>query len=196
MTMPSRAAIRAVGIAAALTIAIGGCGGNETRTAPPATATSSAKTSPDPIPAAALPTVEFLQPDRHDPIAVARAFLVITYTRNTVTEPEYSASLRRAAPLMTPALAAELTRPTPGVRPLSQWVQWSNARLKVDATVRESSDEHPADTPDRLSRVFTVAEQLSTENGVPRDTQTTTTYLTLTFAAGQWLVSWVALGNT
>jgi hypothetical protein len=159
----------------------------------PPTSTIDGKASP--APTASLPTVQTLQPDRGDPIEVGEALLTLIYTRNTVSEPGYSDSIRRAAPLMTPPLVADLTKPSPGVRPLPQWVRWTNQRARVEATVTVAADEHPADTDRQVSRVFLVAEQPITDTGLHLREQTTASYVTMTKEGSQWSVSAVSFGG-
>lgn len=161
----------------------------------PSPPTSSIDGTTSPAPTASLPTVQTLQPDRGDPIKVGEALLTLIYTRNTVTEPGYSDSIRRAVPLMTPPLAADLTKPSPGVRPLPQWVRWTNQRARVEATVTVAADEHPADSDRQVSRVFLVTEQPITDTGQHLSEQTTASYVTMTKEGPQWSVSAVSFGG-
>lgn len=187
-------------VLAGMTVGVAGCSStseSDELSEPTGSSTirSTIDESSSPAPAASLPTVATLQPDRGDPVKVGEALLTLIYTRNSVTEPAYSDSIRRAIPLMTPQFAGDLTKPSPGVRPLPQWVRWTNQRARVEATVTVAADEHPADTDQQVSRVYLVTEQPITDTGQYLNEQTTASYVTMTKEGSHWSVSAATFGG-
>jgi hypothetical protein len=187
MTLTSRCRA-AVAIAAVATVLVVGCGTDEgpSSTSPTTVNDPTASRANEPM---VLPTAASLNPDRTNALATILGMCEIVFTRDASTEESYSSSYRRAADLMTAELRGLLVQPPKDVRPLPQWVQWQNQNARIRGTCEESADQHPADTPTRVSRVIAVEESVTSDTGQTLSDADAAVWATATVERGRWSVA-------
>lgn len=99
--------------------------------------------------------------DRIDPCVGEQVLLGAVealFTYQPVQQSDPSEAVRTAHPLLDHGFAAQATTAARVWGPITtdQWQQWRTDRTEVHTRVRMSTDDHPSDTPTRLSRVLGV----------------------------------------
>lgn len=163
--------------AIAVAVAAGGC-----TSAPPSrhAATPSAAV----VSAAGDPNV-----DLHDPRQVCEAFAAAVYRVDTAVDGGPQDAYRRAAPYLSPALAASIAGATPA-RQTSQWEQWIRHRAFTEVQVAAyAGDALPESTADEQHHAAIVTVRPTGRDGWHGPQQRHTVVCVLQPGTAGWQIS-------
>jgi hypothetical protein len=170
---------------------LAGCAGHSASLPPPAAAPPSTSTTPAPPPSPAPPPVTpppIGSADGSDPSSVSRVVIECMYEIDTTRDSGFAAGLRRAADLLTPEYAASVSSaPTPS--PDARWREYTAHQAYTEVSLTDTAEDHPVDTATTAHREWLVSYTPVGRDGWRGTPVQSLALVTLTHAAGGWVVS-------
>lgn len=175
---------------------------SEEPTATPTPATTSATTTPSPTPTTPATSTapawprgidkNLLDVDETDPDAVGLAWVTIATAYDTATDTNPADAMRRAAPLLSPALAEYFTDET-AVRTDKTWNDAATHDAYTKATVQRVDLNPPTDTETTKHRDYEIMRTWTGNDGYERALDPL--YISIRLSqtpSGKWQISDIA----
>lgn len=145
---------------------------------PPPTSPSQASVPPS------LPDGVSVDRSSADSVALAAAKIWYEWDTTRDTSP-YDAALR-ASPLMGPTCQKMMVASAPQGGAGNDWTELARVRARAQVEVGMGSEERPADSRDRASRIVTITQAFTAQKPIP--VRHLAAMVVLTRTAGQWQI--------